>query len=351
LNTSISLYLNIYGIAALNQTINLCDLLAGVLCPLPQVNFTGFGTYPIPSSFTSKIPSIAYSVPNIEAYARVELLNVDTGEVAACLQATLSNGWTTRWSAVSWATGMFTLVALLIALFHTAAANSPSPAQYRFFDILYLFQSAAASGLLHVNYPSVYTNFVQNFHWALALFDSDAMQSSINKMRAKTGGKLTGTAYNEIQYINRRLSPYNSVFDVNQVANSPNEFLNFIQTSQPVIDRTPKVIDVVAMATIPTVTDVNASSIDTGLPVYVNSLGIPEANAFDTVFFFFLALIGVAVAFHVLFFLLVFLLDRFGKERRGTAWASRLRPMWWDFCAGNALRVVSLRQQGNPASY
>jgi hypothetical protein len=31
----------------LNYTINLCDYLEGVLCPLPQINFTG----KFPSSF------------------------------------------------------------------------------------------------------------------------------------------------------------------------------------------------------------------------------------------------------------------------------------------------------------
>lgn len=41
LNTSASLYLNAYGIEIFNKTVNLCDLAAGILCPLPQVNFTG----------------------------------------------------------------------------------------------------------------------------------------------------------------------------------------------------------------------------------------------------------------------------------------------------------------------
>lgn len=41
LNVSASLFLNAYGNTIFNETIELCDLVAGVLCPLPMINFTG----------------------------------------------------------------------------------------------------------------------------------------------------------------------------------------------------------------------------------------------------------------------------------------------------------------------
>lgn len=41
LNVSANIYANAYGIDLVNQTINLCSLLSGVLCPLPQFNFSG----------------------------------------------------------------------------------------------------------------------------------------------------------------------------------------------------------------------------------------------------------------------------------------------------------------------
>lgn len=68
----------------------------------------GYGTYPIPAQYTDDIPGLAYTVPNLEAYARVQLLRQETGEVAACLQATLSNGKTTKHKAVAIASGVFT---------------------------------------------------------------------------------------------------------------------------------------------------------------------------------------------------------------------------------------------------
>ena len=41
LNVSANLYINAYGRQVINETLNLCDYLQGVICPLPQVNFTG----------------------------------------------------------------------------------------------------------------------------------------------------------------------------------------------------------------------------------------------------------------------------------------------------------------------
>jgi hypothetical protein len=41
LNVSVALYANAYGIQIIDETLNLCDFLEGVICPLPQVNFTG----------------------------------------------------------------------------------------------------------------------------------------------------------------------------------------------------------------------------------------------------------------------------------------------------------------------
>ncbi|WVR07678.1 hypothetical protein IAU60_004720 [Kwoniella sp. DSM 27419] len=334
LNVSINLYLNVYGIEAVNQTFNLCSYFSGVICPLPQVNFTGYGTYPIPTKYTSMIPGIAWSIPNLEGYARIQLIRDGSDEVAACLQATLSNGWSTKQTAVAWATGAFTLVALLVGLWHTAAVNSPSPAQYRWFDILFIFQAAAASGLLHLNYPLAYSAFTQNFHWALGLFESSHVQNSINKMRSKTGGHLTGDAYGQVQYINRKLSPYNVLASLNEVTANEASFRSFLA------DASVPSTQVIKRAAIESGTTQDAvSDVASGLPVYTNTLLIPEANAYDTVFFFFLAFIAIAIAFHVLLFAVIFIAEKVGRGKRDAFWATRLRRMWWDFCMGNALRL------------
>ncbi|WRT70226.1 uncharacterized protein IL334_007221 [Kwoniella shivajii] len=343
LNVSANLYVNVYGIQAVNQTLDLCSFFSGVICPLPQVNFTGYGTYPIPTKYTDQIPGIAWSVPNLEAYARIQLLREETGEVAACLQATLSNGWSTRQEAVSWATGIFTLVALLIGLFHTGAVNSPSPAQYRWFDILYLFQTAASTGLLHLNYPLAYSAFTENFHWAFGLFKSQKIQNSINTMRAKTGGHLDSNAYSDVQYINRKFSPYNVYISLNEVISSKATFQSFLSQntiSQRELSNHTYNIELGKRANIQSSVAQNATSeLSSGLPVYTNTISIPEANAFPTVFFSFLAFCAIAIAFHVILFAVLLVAERGGRGKKEINWAGRLRRMWWGFCAGNALRL------------
>lgn len=57
LNTSINLYINAYGIQIINQTLELCSLLEGVICPLPQVNFTGMSLSPYFSKITGLMQS------------------------------------------------------------------------------------------------------------------------------------------------------------------------------------------------------------------------------------------------------------------------------------------------------
>jgi len=41
LNVSANIYLNAYGMQIVNETVDLCSYFQGVICPLPQVNFTG----------------------------------------------------------------------------------------------------------------------------------------------------------------------------------------------------------------------------------------------------------------------------------------------------------------------
>ncbi|GMK56368.1 hypothetical protein CspeluHIS016_0302080 [Cutaneotrichosporon spelunceum] len=344
LNVSASLYLNAYGMTIFNQEINLCDLLVGVLCPLPQVNFTGFGTYPLPDDILPQIPSLAWTVPNLEAYARVELFNTATNETAACLQATLSNGWSTQYSAVKWGTGMLTLASGLVGFAHAALVNSISPAIYRWFDLLTLFQTAAAGGLMHLNYPLVFSNFVQNFHWSLGLFYSQPMQSMISTMRNNTGGKMPGDAYSEVQYINRRQSPYNmqsagqnggiDLTDVLAGTTDMPTFISTLKTEHPYVPDT-LANTLVKREKIPSVIDQEfMSNTTTGIPVFTNTMGVTQANAYTTVFFYFLVFLAIFIAFLVVVGAITWLLSR----GRKIGWATRLRDSWWDFCAANGLR-------------
>ena len=184
---------------------------------------------------------------------------------------------------------------------------------------------------MHLNYPLVYSNFVQNFAWSFALFYSSAMQSTIDKMRAKTGGHLDSNVYSGVQTIDRKLSPFNLAVDVNTFE-STSDFKTYLSSIPSSLDK---------RSMIKSVVEQNATTeLDTGLPVYVETNNIPQPNAYDTIFFWYLAFIAIALVFHIFLFAVVLLCDR-ARSRRMDGWATRLRRMWWGFCSGNALRLVS----------
>lgn len=166
----------------------------------------GGSALPVPEDIIGALPSIAWTVPDLSAIVQVRFADTESGELVACLQATLANGHTTKLDAVLWATAGFAIAAVLISWLHTAwnlcrhdsqlsteaglVTGDSSPAQWRVVDIIYLFQVIASSGLLTLNYPTVYPAFVQNFRWALGLFHTPSIQNAINSARDKTGGKL-----------------------------------------------------------------------------------------------------------------------------------------------------------------
>lgn len=67
LNVTARINVNAYGLQPVNMSFNLCDV-SKALCPLPIYNFSGSGTVPIPS-IQSRIPGIAYVIPDLEAAA------------------------------------------------------------------------------------------------------------------------------------------------------------------------------------------------------------------------------------------------------------------------------------------
>ncbi|GAA5891033.1 hypothetical protein JCM5296_007357 [Sporobolomyces johnsonii] len=207
-----------YGIHAVNTSLNLCQLLSGVLCPLPQYDFIGSATLPLPASVTGKIkiPGIGYKIPDLEATAYVRLLRVSDNSEAACLRVDLSNGKTVRWASVSWGLGGLALGSVALAALYflvgtlvypastasLASSSTLSPALWaslarrkeRLFTLFSLLQFTAVTGLLSLNYPIIYDSYTANYAWALGLIREAPVQQSIDNLRNSTGGNLTRLA-------------------------------------------------------------------------------------------------------------------------------------------------------------
>ncbi|KZT11047.1 TRP-domain-containing protein [Laetiporus sulphureus 93-53] len=298
LNVTANLYLNDYGAQPINYTLDICSLFGGFLCPLPQYNFTGSDWLTIPSSvdITKVVPGIAYIIPDLESFAQVTLLEVGTGDVKACLQATLANGWSTHQYAVEWTTAAIALLALASALLKSVFSNILALAPIRFLDLLYLYQTIASSALLGLNYPTIYTSFALNFSWVLGLFaqsSTSSMQNSINRMRSLTGGDDSdASSGGSTAYVNRRLSPYNTdiVFQASKSlvakARSLPTIDLFNSTARSLLTRATlnsakrSVQDDIAVVT----SEDGADVLQAGIPIYVNDIGIATADAFMTIF-------------------------------------------------------------------
>jgi Transient receptor potential (TRP) ion channel/ML-like domain len=309
-NVSANLFLNVYGMHPVNITLNICEFFNGDLCPLPLYVFNGSETLTLPSSIkvSSELPRIAYKIPDLEAFAQLTLTEVGTGQLKACIQSTLSNGWSTHQPGVSWGIGGLAFIALFSAAWQSFLPDSIAP--FRLIDLLGLYQTIASSGFFDLNYPVIYRAFTLNFSWAMGLFSqspTSSIQSSITNMRHLTGGNLAGsTAGGSVALVNRKLSPYSGAYAVIGAQAPPLIDLS-VSTRGGLTSRggpIPVARDV------QTVTAQSSNVLDAGVPIYANTIGIATANAFMTAFFSALILLAVALALMIIIYVVIALSSR-----------------------------------------
>ncbi|BGP17027.1 hypothetical protein JCM10213_000337 [Rhodosporidiobolus nylandii] len=375
LNPILNLQVDAYGIHAVNTSINLCDLLGGVLCPLPQYDFVGSATIPLPSIVAGRvdIPAIGYKIPNLEATAYVRLLRVEDNSEAACLRVDLSNGKTVRYASVSWALGGLALGCVLLSalwflvgtlvwpstsLASSSLANSAStlsPALWaslgrrkeRLFLLMSLLQFVATTGILSLNYPIIYEAFTANFAWSLGIIRENPVQTAIDDLRNGTGGNLTTLAgrSNLVGGTTALKSIYTrSVLPgAEEVATALfTELGQSLSPSRPgstslsaralhaasylpsTLARRADTVNPSQAIAVPNVQETDTiNSVEYGIPHAIVNLNISPYNAFMTMFINFLFLCAIAIALILLGALFWALLRVFLRRRR----AARLRRL------------------------
>ncbi|KAH8832720.1 TRP-domain-containing protein [Flagelloscypha sp. PMI_526] len=299
LNVSANVLLNAYGMKPLNITIDFCTILGGALCPLPKYHFKGSQTLQLPDTVdTSVIPGIAYYVPDFEGFAQLMLTDTATGDLKACVQATLANGQSMKQPAVSWATGASTFIVFLLALWQSL--SSPyAVIPVRLLDLMHLYQGIVTSAFLSLNYPLAYRAFTLNFAWALGFITGMGEQTSIDRMRSLTGGSLANsTSSSVVEQINRKTSPYNvriTDVDLASISTFSKSLLATTFASADSIFGGNSDDDGTELSpyAVQTVTEDGSNILPAGLPVFVNSIHIGTANAFMTAFFALLVLAAI----------------------------------------------------------
>ncbi|PIL34264.1 hypothetical protein GSI_03975 [Ganoderma sinense ZZ0214-1] len=348
-NVVANLFLNVYGIQPINVSIDICSLFGGALCPLPLYTFNGSDSISLPKNLNiqSKIPGITYAIPDLEAYAQLTLTDVKSGDVKACVQTTLSNGWSTHQFAVEWTTAGIAIFALAVAIWQSIVHSDLALAPIRLIDLMALFQTIALSGLLSLNFPSLYRSYTLNFAWTLGLFAASTtspIQQSINRMRHLTGGDLSNASSNgAIDFVNRKLSPYNSASFVLADALAPSARLSLsnidlanFPVSNTSVDSTPRIL---VGGDVATVTQDSSNVLQAGIPIYTNSIGIATVNAFMTVFFLALILATITLGLLAVGYGVCFVLGRTKFARRYPG-IGQFRSRYSSFARAWCLRAV-----------
>lgn len=304
-------------------------------------NFTGTDSIALPSSLgvSGKIPGIAYKIPDLEAFAQLTLAETTTGIMKACVQCTLSNGWSVRQTGVKWSTGGLALLALSSGIWQSLSPEALAP--YRLLDLLYLYQSIATTGLLDVNYPSVYRAFVLNFAWAMGLFSSASVQQSIDNMRHLTGGNMADASGSAVGLVNRKLSPYNAPAE-----SSTGTITNSLVAN---IREIPSNLAAATAGEVQTVTQASGNILQAGVPIYVNEMGIATADAFMTVFFSALIFMAAALGVLGLLYLAVLGMSRIGGKKQEQMAEMKFR--FPTFARAWAVRLVSSEYSFGPIDH
>ncbi|KAI9924515.1 hypothetical protein ASPWEDRAFT_110234 [Aspergillus wentii DTO 134E9] len=273
------------------------------LCPVPAGHFAATGSQQVPESFASQIPSIAFSVPDLDGQAKLELMSKSGGDEVSCVQSQLSNGRSMHVKGVSYAAAGVAGAALAMsgasavgAASHASLAST-SPG---FGDVMGWFHTMATNGMLSVSYPTVYRSFAKNFGFSTGLIPWGDMQQSIDNFRSTTGGNLTQNSY---EFLRNATLVYSNGSSTSTTSSKVKRGLNLI-------------VGVSDLA----VRDVSGSSDDTsssnsssdssgndfhhfvsGIEAYAEQLSVPQANIFMTVLLVF-AIVVAAITVGILLF-------------------------------------------------
>lgn len=191
-----TLIVNAYGREVYKNSFDPCDGATKVdqLCPVPSGTFGAAGEQTIPDKFLSAIPSIAFSIPDIDSQATMQLKALDGGQDLACITSQVSNGQTlstvgVQYVAAGIAAGALAVTGLAsLASAGHAGAPTSSPT---FGEVIGWFQAMALNGMMSADVPGVYRSWSKNFAFSTGLIYWEGMQTSIDDFRSKTGGNLT----------------------------------------------------------------------------------------------------------------------------------------------------------------
>lgn len=184
-----------YGLSIVKQNISLCDLSAyKQLCPLTSGHLDIQFNYEVGDSIVNRIPSIAYTIPDLDARVKMIMYNLENNDALACIEAVVSNGKTVQTKYAAWpiaavsGLGLITSGVVSIIGHSSTAAHIASNSM----SLFIYFQSLAVTAMLAVaRVPPIAAAWAQNFMWSVGIIKIGFVQNIANWYLQSTGGTPT----------------------------------------------------------------------------------------------------------------------------------------------------------------
>lgn len=179
-----------YGFKFISKNLDLCSMNWKQFCPVHPGNIQIDSIEYISKEYTDQIPGIAYNVPDIDAYVRLNIHN-NQSERLACLQVFFSNGKTVSQTGVKWATAVVAGIGLLLSAILSSFGNSTAASHIsaNTMSLFLYFQSVAVVGMQHVHsVPPIAAAWCENLAWSMGLIRVTFMQKIFRWYVQSTGG-------------------------------------------------------------------------------------------------------------------------------------------------------------------
>lgn len=219
-----------YGYKIFDTDIDPCASkeLAGV-CHMQPGPITITSNLVFDEDVVSQIPSIAYTIPDLDATVRIKIASKANPDIIkACVEARLSNGQTVEQKGVSWATAVVAGLALVVSAVVAGLGHDNTAAHIAAYalSLFSYFQAIAMVGLTAVPLPPIVQSWTQNFQWTMGIIGVDFMQTIATWYQKSTGGTpatiLNTLTTNSVQVQKRSLEIASEAASILRRSNNDN---------------------------------------------------------------------------------------------------------------------------------
>lgn len=235
-NVTADVELIVYGLSVLKTNISFCSLNYETICPFSTGHLEISKAFELTNSQIDQIPSIAYTIPDLDARVRVVLVDSDSDETLACVEAILSNGKTVQTKYASWPIAAISGLGLITSGVVSVIGHSNTAAHIasNSMSLFIYFQSLAVTAMMAVaKVPPIAAAWAQNFQWSLGIIKLGFIQDIANWYVQATGGTSTdiidvGYLSISVQKAKRSVSEFLlSSYDKTQLSNHLTLFKRF----------------------------------------------------------------------------------------------------------------------------